>query len=300
MQVTNGQEPCISVIVPVHNMAGKLGNLEKTLKQSRELELQIEFLLIQDGMDFDTTRELQDLSKKYSAQYLQVNFHSPGLTRNSGLAHVKAPWVVFWDSDDIGNPIEIAQAISKVKVDCKVIIGAYQVQSVLDNSRSKLIRPYRNLNTLIVNPGLWRFIFWREFIGEVRFPNTSMGEDQVFLSRLNLKKDDVYFVDRLFYTYFIGSGSQLTKRQDVVLELESSLVYIQEIIRNDAKIENYIYIINARLILTAWKQGVYSNMEFLKQLSGGARLPLRKRICWILAFFKVITFLFLSLRKNKI
>jgi glycosyltransferase involved in cell wall biosynthesis len=300
MQVTNGQEPCISVIVPVHNMAGKLGNLEKTLKQSSELELQIEFLLIQDGMDSDTTRELQDLSKKYAAQYLQVNFHSPGLTRNSGLAHVKAPWVVFWDSDDIGNPLEVAQAIAKVNIECQVIIGGYQVQSVLDNRRSNLIRPYRNLNTLIVNPGLWRFIFRREFIGDVRFPNTSMGEDQVFLSRLNLKKDDAYFIDRLFYTYFIGSDSQLTKRQDVLLELESSLAYIQEIIKKNTKIEKYIYIINARLILTAWKQGVYSNMEFLKQLSGRARIPLRKRIYWIFAFFKVITFLFLSLRKNKI
>jgi glycosyltransferase involved in cell wall biosynthesis len=296
--VANGQEPCISVIVPVHNMAGKLGNLEKTLKQSRELELQIEFLLIQDGMDSDTTQELQDLSKKYAAQYLQVNFHSPGLTRNSGLEYVKAPWVVFWDSDDIGNPLEVTQAISKVKVECQVVIGGYRVQSVLDNRRSKLIRPYRNLNTLAVNPGLWRFIFRREFIGKARFPSTSMGEDQVFLSRLNLKKDDVYFVDRLFYTYFIGSDSQLTKRQDVVLELESSLVYVQEIIRNNAKIENYIYIINARLILTAWKQRVYSNTEFIKQLSGGARIPLRKRVYWILAFFKVIMFLFSSLRKK--
>ena len=65
-------------------MAGKLQNLELSLKRAKELNLPISFILVHDGLDEATDKEVSDLAVLYKAKYLNLAVNSPGLARNYG------------------------------------------------------------------------------------------------------------------------------------------------------------------------------------------------------------------------
>lgn len=293
------QKPQLSVVVPVHLMAGKLQNLEKVLKESQRLNLAIQYLLIQDGVDQETANQLQGLAQKYSAEYHQVDFLSPGLTRNFGLELTRALWVTFWDSDDLGEPQHVLSAIAKAQRRTKVLVGGYKIHDVISGLITETIKPDRSLERLMINPGCWRFVFKKEYIGEVRFPSSRMGEDQVFLARLNIQDCDLEYIDDSFYTYSIGSNSQLTKDKESVLEIQKSILLVRRIILSEKRFEDYLYILNARMALTAYKWKGVSKIEFIKYLVGGKELNWRKRRSWIFAFSRVSKLLVLNSRIEK-
>jgi hypothetical protein len=207
-----------------------------------------------------------------------------------GLKYVRAPWVTFWDSDDQGNPREVIAAVSKANTKSKVLIGGYRVMNLENQTYSKLLTPDANLSKLMMNPGGWRFIFRRDFIGEVRFPSTAMGEDQIFLARLKIQARDIELVNECFYTYFVGSSTQLTKKSESVVELKESILELENLIIQNPIVEKYIYVINARMAITAFKKRVYSGVDLAKYVFGDAELTWRKRLNWIAGFLKVINF----------
>jgi glycosyltransferase involved in cell wall biosynthesis len=291
-----GQEPLISVVVPVHMMAGKLQNLEKTLKESQASNLPIQYLLIHDGDDQGTAEELRIFVENYSAEYHQVKFESPGLTRNHGLDFASAPWITFWDSDDLGEPKRLYAAVSIAPQDTMVLIGGFKIHSVTSGVTTDIQRPERNLSSLMLNPGGWRFAFRKNYIGNVRFPSFSMGEDQVFLAQLNMKESEVEYIDDYFYTYFKGSDSQLTMKEESIAQVQKAILEVEDFIFREKVVERYLYVLNARLAFTALKYREYSIFKFVSYFVGKSKLDLSKRFYWILGFIQVSKFLVFSSR----
>ncbi len=162
MPVAENSKTMLSIVVPVHNMAGRLGNLEKSLKRTQELGLPIQFVLVQDGIDVGTRKELSDLSKKYDAMFLEVDLGSPGLARNTGIEFCNSPWIAFWDSDDHGNPEEVINELLHARPEKKIIVGSFREMNLKKNQLSKLRKPSKFLSLLMINPGIWRFVFRRE------------------------------------------------------------------------------------------------------------------------------------------
>ena len=281
------QEPLVSVVVPVHLMAGKLQNLEESLKVSSSLSLPIQFLLIHDYGDQETASELQILSDKYSAEYYEVKFHSPGLTRNHGLRFARAQWVTFWDSDDLGDPSVVFAAVSNAGRNSNVLIGGYKINYVKSRGTTELIKPERDLTKLMVNPGGWRFVFRKDFIGEVRYPSMLMGEDQVFLAKLMMQGKDIEYFDDCFYTYFKGFNHQLTMQRDSVYQIQTALIELKNIINEKDVIEKYLYTLNARMAFTALKCRGLSVANFIKYFFGGGELSWQKRKLWMFSFFTI-------------
>ena len=91
--------------------------------EAAEHSLPIKFTFVQDGLDRETQRELSILANKFKTESLQVNFSSPGLTRNRGIERNSSDWIAFWDSDDVGHPIECYNAILEARHSAKVLIG---------------------------------------------------------------------------------------------------------------------------------------------------------------------------------
>lgn len=252
--------PTLGVVIPVHNMAGRLQNLEKGVVEAAEHSLPIKFTFVQDGLDRETQRELSILANKFKTESLQVNFSSPGLTRNRGIERNSSDWIAFWDSDDVGHPIECYNAILEARHSAKVLIGGFRI--IDENNIVKNIHPTNNLRAVMLNPGIWRFLFKREIIGDVRFPNYAMGEDQIFLARLNLQEEDIEYFDSCFYSYFTGIKSQATLDHARVFEIKKSIDEIDKLIKSSTVAANYVYVVRARMILTALKNYVISPKRF--------------------------------------
>lgn len=285
----NSEEPLISIVVPIHKMAGRLSNLERVLKDAQSGNLPIEFILVHDGNDIGTSNDLRILSEKYQVSVVQGNFNSPGLARNYGMENTKANWVAFWDSDDVGNPNALTEAVSKANSRTNILIGGYRTHLISNDQVSKIFMPSRKLDKLMINPGCWRFIFRKEFILETKFPKMKMGEDQVFLAKLRIDESQVTFIDDCFYTYFIGNMNQLTNSANSVAEVLEATKEIGEFIQNNYEVKKYIYVINARLILSALKNGQISFVGFLSLLFKPRVSGIRKKLEWFLGFVTVLT-----------
>jgi glycosyltransferase involved in cell wall biosynthesis len=266
--VEENSNTMLSIVVPVHNMAGRLENLENSLKMTQELGLPIQFVLVQDGKDSGTQKELSDLSKKYHAVFIEVDLGSPGLARNAGIEFCNSPWIAFWDSDDQGNPHEVMKEILQVMPKKKVIVGSFREMDLEKCQLSRLRKPSRFLSSLMINPGIWRFVFKRDFVGENRFPKSSMGEDQVFLAKLQIDSELLMQSSSSFYTYFTNVPNQLTSRTDKILNLTASIIEVNKIIELSAKTRMYVFTIRAKMYLSASKRKLIARHELIHSIVG--------------------------------
>lgn len=271
------EKPLLSIIVPIHNMAGKLKNLELSLKAVKDLNLPISFILVHDGLDEGTDREVSDLAVSYNARYLNLVVNSPGLSRNYGLQHADSDWVAFWDSDDIGLVEEAISAIHNSPLNADFILAGYSQVSQVTKRANKVSTPMGNFSMAMINPGIWRFIFRKSAIVNTNFPAYRMGEDQVFLARLLINDSSVYFSDKNIYLYVEGEGGQLTKEKTAVSEILLAIDEITEIITQNSRQYRYLSVMRTRMITTALKHKLIPLYKAVILFSGSSNVPVKKR-----------------------
>lgn len=240
----------LTVIVPVHSMAGRLDCLLDWLTEIKRHALQTKVIIVEDGMDSETLDELEEFKEFSFVQVFTGVFGSPGEARNYGLKWVETEWVAFWDSDDTPYPMKIQKELQSICSEKQVLIGAFQTFDV--NTKqigNKNIS--KNLKAMAINPGLWRFVFRFNRIGKTRFTNHKMGEDQVFLSELNLSEHECEFSESIFYVYQIGIHGQLTQSKSSIKEIRSSILELIDVIkRQKNRVANYSIVMLFRMIFT--------------------------------------------------
>jgi glycosyltransferase involved in cell wall biosynthesis len=207
-------------------MEGRLSNLQSWVLQC---DSRFQLVFVCDSSTDETITELraiQALAKNTKIEILEGNFGSPGSARNAGLDQAKNEWVTFWDSDDIGLPLSLIQEISRV--DSGVVDGVvfgYQV-----NSGSEISKPWENwplnenscVNLISLNPGIWRFCFKKSSINELKFPNISMGEDQLFISDYMDSSPILSYSNTVVYFYHIDVPNQLTANKHALRDLSAA------------------------------------------------------------------------------
>jgi glycosyltransferase involved in cell wall biosynthesis len=245
----SSQEQLLSVVIPLTQMAGRMANLESWLSECAELPIEIRF--VHDVQDKRTTVELAELIRKHEKldiKLVEGIYNSPGLARNAGLKGSIAPWIAFWDSDDIPNPRKAIAAIREADPDTEVIIGNYRIESPQGTTSVEHLSQMENV---AFSPGLWRMIIRSSTLGETRFDSVRMGEDQLFLIDLNLGSRNIHFYDNEIYQYFRGDGMQLTSKQDSINEVENTFILARDRIQDDPKLrDTFSEIIVLRLLLT--------------------------------------------------
>ena len=281
--------------MPIHNMAGRLMNLRSWLEQVHSKSLPVETLLIHDGGDSATKRELIALSQNFSAIYDSVNVKSPGLARNRGIELSSAPWVAFWDSDDLGFPEAAVKCIEESTHQTQAIIGQFEVLDLKTNGIRREKKKPATLNEWALNPGIWRILFRREFIGERRFCSSRMGEDQLFLSELGILESEIKFVDDIIYRYSVGHENQLTYIPEAKAEISLTLNMLKKFIIDNNREADYIFVFFARLTITElWR--VKNGFESIaRMIVLFARIDIRKKANMIRGFIYVAA----SLLKNR-
>ena len=258
-------------------MAGKLQNLELSLKAAKELNLPVSFILVHDGLDEVTNKEVSDLAASYKAKYLNLVVNSPGLARNYGLQHADSEWVAFWDSDDIGLVEEAISSIHNSPLNTDFILAGYSQMSQRTKIVNQVSTPIGNFSMAMINPGIWRFIFRRSAIVNTNFPPYRMGEDQVFLARLLINESLVYFSDKNVYLYVDGEGGQLTKDKKAVSEILLAIDEITQIITHNSRQYSYLRVMRTRMITTALKHKLIPLYKALILFSGNSNVTVKKR-----------------------
>lgn len=242
----------LSAIVPVTRMSGRLDKLERWLTQAEGLP--IEIIIIHDIQDENTSLELRRVigrHKNLEIIFREGQFGSPGAARNAGLILDLKKWVVFWDSDDLPRVRQVMEVIEEARPTDEVLIGNYSI-----NTAGKSINKYHsnNLDVVALNPGLWRMVFRSELMRHMRFEPIKMGEDQIFLVKLNLQDRKVHFAEDIFYNYYVGHPAQLTSNAIERKNLSLPLIELMKLIDENSNLRNsFSEIVKIRLFLTLIK-----------------------------------------------
>ena len=162
-------------------------------------------------------------------------FNGPGLARNHGLNLVETDWVCFWDSDDLplveNAVLALHQLASK-----DAVIGICEFETAKSTPTGdftdvfQVVHTSESLFQIAANPGLWRFIFRTSVVEDLKFPQTRMGEDQVFLTRSLKKKPQILWLRIPIYRYVRHEQPQLTNTASAISELiDSANIIFEEI-----------------------------------------------------------------------
>lgn len=219
----------ISAIVPVFSETENLDNLRGWLADIDERIFEV--ILVIDNPHSRISPAVKELRKDASQKNIKVidvNFGSPGLSRNEGIDASHGEWITFWDCDDIPDLTQIKNMTNAaIDGDYKIALGyfekKYHDQNKIELNPIEYFSKKNFSSSLALEPGIWRFVFDRSIIGEIRFPNFRMGEDQAFLAQVLTKSDKPYIHSSTVYRYVSGGVDQLTSDKKAILELRRSL-----------------------------------------------------------------------------
>jgi glycosyltransferase involved in cell wall biosynthesis len=212
----------VDVVVP---FADRMHNLEplKSWLSKESVPINFRIILVHDVNSQDTASE--EVSKLLSPLdpnsyiYVKGKFGSPGGARNAGLEKVRAQWVCFWDSDDFPLPNEFLNMIeSAIQSQSEVCVGKFETIQHHRNEQKSCPQSTSRVSVAIT-PGFWRMAFTRHSIGDVRFTNSRMGEDQLFLLAINFGSLSWYQHKEVVYRYVVGFDSQLTNSESSYFDL---------------------------------------------------------------------------------
>jgi len=215
----------LTIVVPVHNMSGRLDNLSEWLDHADFQNVKV--ILVHDKSDDTTGTELLKLlERKNSHKFslIQTDSQSPGLARNCGLEVVDTPWFSFVDADDSVSVPSILELLRETETsDCKIGVGAY-VSSNLRTGEEILVRPpAANSDALPLHlakkMGLWRLVLSTSSFGDIRFTNHKMGEDFLYISLLLNRSNQIFTSSKIVYKYFYGGDWNLTSNRSVMSEM---------------------------------------------------------------------------------
>lgn len=232
----------LTAIIPIGNVNGNLYSLYETIEVCKTLN--VELIIVHDNFHDGTEEKLSKVTRGLeNVRIFTAEFQSPGLARNMGLQQVKTEWFCFWDVDDVPNVPAFVEAVRLNSVGKKdLIVGQYSIKNTITGEIKRKFIPTENgdkLRQISINPGIWRFIFRTAKYGNSKFGSGTMGEDQLFLARLNLSEEEIFLVEQDFYRYSVNVTGQLTSEKFRVAELQK-LIADEDAIREKPQNSNFI------------------------------------------------------------
>jgi glycosyltransferase involved in cell wall biosynthesis len=239
---TNVGDSLLTIVVPVHNMSGRLGNLSKWLDDAHSLNVKV--VLVHDKSEDSTGSELLELLQSKNSRHfslLETNSQSPGLARNYGLEIVDTPWFSFADSDDLVYVSSVLKLIDETKSsNCDLGVGSFISNDLRSGKETVVQSPALKEDALPLHlakkMGLWRLVFSTSSFGDIRFTDHKMGEDYLFANLVLNRTSRIFVGSEIVYKYFYGGILNLTSNRSVMIDMIGVLKLIKSIkpVKNSA------------------------------------------------------------------
>lgn len=221
--------PQISVVVPIFSETRDLAKITSWVFSDPAKNLEI--ILVIDSPSGKVSSEVEKLRSKainQRIQVIEVEYGSPGMSRNAGIKNSNGQWICFWDCDDSPNVLEFKKMINEAtNRESSIAIGDFEIvrnERILKRKLSHSPRSKKYLyGQIALAPGLWRFAFRKNSISNIGFPTFRMGEDQAFLAEVLNSTNSPYLHGTSVYKYYSGSSDQLTSNKQAILDIEKSL-----------------------------------------------------------------------------
>lgn len=239
----------ISIIVPVYNVERFLpSTLDSLLHQEGMADLEI--LLVDDG----STDQSGDICDKYACGHNNIcviHKINGGLSsaRNAGLDAAKGDYLMFLDGDDCLDSVTIASLAKAASEhpNCDVIqfryeevtpampFGHYTKEDLIDyyecsDEYSYFLQLYQLGG---VAASACTKLIKRSVIGDLRFKEGILHEDEEFITRLLPQCSCIGYCSNEFYKYAMRPGSIIhsgfsNRRLDVISILKERITYLEE------------------------------------------------------------------------
>lgn len=204
-------EKSVSVIVPMYNVEGLIGETIENLMSNR---LDIEFLLIDDGSEdktYEVAREICQGDNRF--KILKKTNSGVSDTRNFGLSLAKGQYICFLDSDDILSEGGIDDLFSIAST--KNIDFLYFQVKRFSNGKSWISASHENHKVFVTGKKditINKELFWalgiggkfirRDLLNEINFPlSIEYGEDAVFMLKALVLAKNVFLTTDITYYY---------------------------------------------------------------------------------------------------
>jgi glycosyltransferase involved in cell wall biosynthesis len=286
----------LSIIVPCGSSQSSFSNLLKWIPDA--MANKVEVILVVDTDDIKSQKKIQSLRNlRQGIRVVSSSSRNPGGARNIGFQNTNRKWVMFCDSDDILY-VDNALAVLEETIQRNKRIGIGQFVKVAESEQNKKkffpAQYQETLMDLSIAPGIWRYIFLRERIENVKFLDLSMGEDQVFLACINMTKKETHFSNVIIYEYFIDQGDQLTNQPALINDLPKAIKFLSYDLVNPSEFSKQVLV---RFLITGVKKARKSNkLYFLIKLIA---LQFNSRVSILKNMFLACKYHFSFKRRNK-
>ena len=256
----------LTLVIPVGNFSKDREHLLEYLNQSKIFG--IPMILVIDDSNPDSiiqARKLEAQRIDQRVRVLQYDGRNPGGARNEAIKYVQTQWLQFCDSDDSIDIESVLKLINSQEVsNCQAIVAGFRQKLKNDqkfNPRDYFARKFLYLG-IGLDPGIWRWIFRTEFVKNLKFAETRMGEDQVFIAKFLLSNPKLINKQNLsVYSYDSNTPGNLTSQYSSE-EVEKALKEFETLSLKDSQLRNSILvtILYFKMKLTIIRR----NVEFSK------------------------------------
>ena len=214
-------KPYFSIIIPVYNVAPYLREcLDSVLAQTFT---DWEAICVDDGSTDESGAILDEYAEKDS-RFKVIHQQNAGVSaaRNFGLDKISGEWVLFLDGDDVWSSQLLANVQSMIENYPTEKLFRFGFKKFVDGRGAALFKEGEEGDCCVIDISkeisMHDFFFYyfvcyvyrKDLLEDVRFPNYIRGEDRCVLNRIQLERvDSIVATDVVLYGYRAREGSAM-------------------------------------------------------------------------------------------
>lgn len=235
-------KPLISVIVPVYGVEKYLEKCVSSICGQTYNNLEI--ILVDDGSP-DRCPQICDMLASKDPRIFVIHKQNGGLSsaRNAGMDACHGEYIGFVDSDDYLESdmySDLYKAIKGKKQALGVTGVIVEDEDAFISSRSNFDKTTESkkeyIKSLLLHKGdvsAWSKLFPREMIGALRFDESKLNEDLLFMFSMETKVDELVYTNKAGYHYVCHPGSTSRKFGKAIHDMVENAAWVRAYIASN-------------------------------------------------------------------